>query len=165
MRPSGGIGDDRGSARLDDARAELAVEGVVGAGPGAARGGFGRRLLVAFRDLAFPLRGLFRREERLVLQLPRRSSGVAVAEFQMPSNAACRASGAVLGSAANSGNTHSTARKNTRAEFVESPHTLVEPTNRRSTNYTVTAWSRRIPTHLSSTSSQDRPHCSAGIIH
>ena len=67
----GRVGDDGGPQRLDGAGAELTVERVVGAGAGVLRPGSGRGLLVVFRELAFPFRGFFRREERLVLQLRR----------------------------------------------------------------------------------------------
>ena len=65
----GRVGDDGGAEGLDGAGAELAVERIVGAGAGVLRGGLGRRLLIAFSDLAFPLRGFFGREEGFVLQL------------------------------------------------------------------------------------------------
>ena len=64
----GWIGDDGGPQRLDGASAELPVERVVGAGAGIPGRRLGRRLLVVLSDLAFPLRGLFGREEGLVLQ-------------------------------------------------------------------------------------------------
>ena len=60
------IGHDGRPARLDGARAELAIERVVGAGAAPLRRLVRRRLFVAPSRLPFPLRGFGRREDRLV---------------------------------------------------------------------------------------------------
>src|SRR5947209_5517406 len=57
----GRIGDDGRAEGLDGASAELAEDRIVGAGADVLRGVLGRRLLIAFRDLACPLRGFFGR--------------------------------------------------------------------------------------------------------
>ena len=84
--PIGGVGDDGGAERLDGARAELAVDRVVGAGAGVLPRGVGWRLLVAFSDLTLPLRSLLGGEEGLVLQpqraFERRGSGRVPDSFE-----------------------------------------------------------------------------------
>src|SRR5262249_31125844 len=65
------IGDDRGAKSSYSAGAELAEEGVVGSGPDVLGVGVGWSLLITFSNLTSPRRGLFGREERLVLQLLR----------------------------------------------------------------------------------------------
>src|SRR6185369_4418188 len=67
----GWIRDDGGPQRLDGASTELPVERVVGASAVIPGRRLGRGLLIVLRDLAFPLRGFFGREQGFVLQLRR----------------------------------------------------------------------------------------------